>query len=270
MKRKSNNEKDTAASILTILFVGTVAIAIMLLFHVSLGYYVSTMLAYVSSFILGLALVIGGSAKWGPAMIFTGVIAIAAAGTGILFYTDYFEARGGETIRGISVDDAIRYPQASRFYFTDGIVMKFFTAKYVDIVYTRSGTNIRQPTSYYYYAAPLVRNEGADIGVINAWVCARYAEDMTYWKDSYRAAIRVGSQDLPYFRKAIALAENKYNLKSSPDAPVLKWVKSPDAEIDRLFLTAAGSSIFWMVLFWSGIIGFHIYRKFSGDEANDL
>ena len=160
-----------------------------------------------------------------------------------------------ESVGPISAADAPACFRAGRFLFTDARVEADLSS------YLRQSSG-RKTSGRTLRIAPIVPFGWTKALPVPAWaVCS----EACGWKADWRAAIRAHPNDRELHLHLKRNAEQRYGLKSAPDAPLLVWTKDPDAAFRN---EAASAGIVLLILAALWLIGVLIaYRaRFSRND----
>jgi len=151
----------------------------------------------------------------------------------------------GDTVSGIMVADAPKYPSETVFYFLDGKVMKDYLG-YEPIMGRRYKVGDA-------YVAPIVPDDWKPTDPVPAWAYAEY-NSPDAWDQELRAGIREAYDGIK--EEAVKDAEESYRIKSAENAPILMWIDNPERElqlykgINRILLIVF--VVIFTLVFWLG------------------
>jgi len=209
-----------------------------------------TSLAVFASVVVGLNLGLWAGRDSGLAS-FAGAVIMPSLGLVIAFYSDV--QTFGPNAGPIAVNDIARHSYAASFRFADARVATEFTG-----AVTSHSLFGFQPTGGSWRAAPVIGPDWTPASPVAAWAVARASgygprdfRTPRNWQQPYRAAVRYVLSDFSPAQSAVARATERYDLKTTPGAPLLIWVEDPRSVIadERTFLAwvVFGSLMIWLL-----------------------
>ncbi len=170
---------------------------------------------------------------------FAVLVFLIMVGVAAILASDYYQLRGGSSISEIPITEAVEYPDASQFQFTNGAVRAELSGQ--QIVRSRTGERTNRQ---YYFVAPIVPADWQPSEPVPAWAgCSATGSASNIcqsdWQRSYQAGLRIARNPRRY-QQAIADAEAQHDLQSADRAPVLEWVADPSAALRNRGRSALG------------------------------
>jgi len=221
--------------------------------------HLSWLLANINTVILGLVII--GIAFIYRQFSFTWLALIAVIGgiIGGMYGLEYQDIKGREFIRGISLADAVKKPEAGGYYFTEGKVRSEYTATFIRRTRDQKG----RTTTTFFYAAPVTEANWTPQQEVMVWAVCGPGDNTKDWEKPFKAGIRARKMEREEFRKVVRLAIDQYGLMSHPDAILIHWVPSPDSAAQDYLGKILEAVLIWNVIWLVGLIGVRIYLFFK-------
>jgi hypothetical protein len=212
---------------------------------ISIGWYAGVVAVIV------LAVVVFGFGlmrRSGP-IVAASLFGLTAAIIGGFDITAYFEARNGEVLRDVTVDEAAGHPKATSFYFREATVRTECEGAYLS-------RDSEGRSGYWHYAAPVVSDAAGGGSRVSVWaVCNEWGECRAGWRKPWKAGVRQSGFGDDW-AKAIAASAARCQLEARNGAVVIEWVESPGARIEKYLLDFWSSveiiAIAWLVVVLAG------------------
>lgn len=241
MAAVTKNRRRRSLSLRKVLLIGLAVIAVLETIALIAATYGPGWLAVTLVGIIGFALTVAVALRVGREAAVSGLVGITGAGLMIIAFGTSKAWGGGEVLNRVSVETAASAPTAAGFRFTDAVVRLDLTATYTPGSTTREGA--AAPT---FRVAPLVTSDWHPNMPVSAWVgCVGQGCDQDW------AEVRI-TRRLNDYAKAVAKAESTFQLRSSPGAPVLRWVRDPQQAINRRvyagWAVALGTPVLWLTV----------------------
>lgn len=157
----------------------------------------------------------------------------------------------GAAVRGISVGEAARHPEAATFHFIDGRVL----AEAAGSLTVYGGSAGRRSPLHELRIAPIVGEGWTPAMPVTAWAVSTSPDSglpRSDWSRPSRAGVRAVSIEAARIREAIARTERIYRLRPVANAPMLIWLDDPEGAIAsqrwRLVKIVGVSALTWLLL----------------------
>ena len=215
--------------------------------------------------------------KWFFLTIFFGWLYVASANSTVFWdnsiYPFGMKLLIGGSVKEISVTEAPQYRNASVFYFRDGIAIPILEGN-TKSTYTRGYGKGRGATRHLigYSVIPVVQGGWKEDDPIPLWLVYEWKsrtgkfmwipptpidEPLVVMEDW--SGITVDPSKKYYYKEAISDSEKKYNIKSHPDAALIYYSETPEAEKFKR-ITFAFAYFFLPKVLWV-IVAVYTFRK---------
>ncbi len=222
--------------------------------------YLSWVLAVLIAILLGLVVITISFLYRELSFSWTALMAVVAALICGMSIMNYYDVKDREIVKGVSLADAVNYPEAGGYYFTGGVVRTDLVGTYV----RRSSSTSRSSTVSYYYAAPVVGEGWVPGEVVTVWAVHCVSEPKELWGQPLRAGVRPDAIFREELAMAVEAAVNSHGLRSHSKAVMIEWTASPGAAVgaylDEFKLNVLVFNIIWLV----GLLVGRIYFIFRG------
>ena len=202
---------------------------------IALALYTTQSLAIVVSVLLGMAILIGGSLRFGFGMLYAGILAMALGAGGSMLAHDLNAALTGSVKENISILEHGKYPDHTILDFNDGRVAFELTGVRVEKRYDKSTTTY---VSTSYYVAPVVTEDWSPGDPVTLWAAA-VSDVPDSWSVPAGVGFAVNPLNQDTFLAAAYDVKRKHDL-NCPDFRFVKWVESREEETESrtgLFVT---------------------------------
>jgi hypothetical protein len=220
--------------------------------------HISWVLAIIFSITLGLAVIVVSFLYRELSMSWTALCAVLAAILCGMYLSSYYDVKDREIIRDVSLAEAMKYPDAGGWIFTEGAVRSDLSATYAYRATHTDGT----PTVSYYYAAPIITknwNRGLPVTV---WAVRQRYDKEEFWDQPLKAGVRVDPHSRDHFRTAVGIAAQKHGLTSHENFIMVKWVPSPEKAVATYLEDFKSTAIIWYIVWLVGLLAGRIFIGF--------
>ncbi len=238
---------------------GLVVLNVLIGIALLISMYFSWEMASFNAVILGIVTVV--TAFLYRQLSFTWVALIGVAGGVIcgMYAVEFQDIKGREIARNISPADAVHFPEAGGYHFTDASLRTEFTGTYV-----KKNTDSKgHTTTTFYYAAPVTdKNWNRNLPVM-VWAVQGPGDNKENWKKPFNAGIRARKTDREEFLTTVRETRRQYNLTSNPKAILIHWVASPETAAQDYLAELVFALVFWNISWLVGLVGARIYLFFK-------
>jgi hypothetical protein len=175
---------------------------------------------------------------------------------------EYKEVKGKAILKDVKLADAPKFSEAVGFKFTSGKVRPDMSGTYID----RSGGTDESSSIQFYYVAPVVEDDWTASQPVTVWAACQTVECTRQWKEDFRAGIKVSSLRKEDFAKAIAAAKSRHDLRSPPEAVIIRWVSSPEEAREKYKRDFWSALKIWNVIWIVGFISARLFFRWKRPE----
>lgn len=257
---KVDESKGKPTSLLKLLPLNFMVLNGILAVSALIAAHLSWMLGVIIAILLGLVVITISFLHREASFSWTALIAVVAGLICGMSILNYYDVKDREIVKGISLADAVNYPEAGGYYFTGGKVRMDLVGSYVK----RSKSTNRSSTVSYYYAAPVVGETWEPGQAVTVWAVHCVSEPKKLWEQPFRAGVRPDTIFREELATAVRHAVNSHGLRSHEKAVMIEWVSSPDAAVkahlDEFKSNVLVFNIIWLVGLLLGRIYFFFRR----------
>ncbi len=246
----------------------------------------------VLNLIIGSSMLIAAKLSWGLAIVnsvfisllvlFLGfwyrqlslgwTVLVAITGTIIsgMYIADFYDVKDGVIVDSIRIEEALNYPEADGFVFTNGRVeTSLAVTHYVE--HLDHNNNLKTSS---YYAAPIVSEDWTVDKPVGLFAVAAADAQKKNWSKPYRAAIKASVSFREELEEAARKCLSENNLKAAEGYRLVRWVEDPQQAIAAIYADFSNTWLLWNYVTGAGIfliwlIGLVRGRKKAVPEQTD-